>query len=206
PRRRFLSTRCGAGQSCSAASTPFLTCSNGMEHSGRIGRQRQTSLEPGAAWCSIRPANASCSSAVMKARPVAAAPKDSPLLPPPPIIVQQPESRTVSLGGTATFSVVASGAGPFVFQWRALGSPVHDGPGGLGAGGGVVAGSATATLTVGRITGRDYQYLDCLVSNTCGGLASNGASLIVGPCGSAAYDNDGTPRTAPHITALFSRL
>ena len=37
---------------------------------------------------------------------------------PPPIITRQPESQTVSAGGTAVFEVETTGAAPLVFRWR----------------------------------------------------------------------------------------
>jgi hypothetical protein len=39
-------------------------------------------------------------------------------VPAPPLITQQPAAQTVSWGGTASFTVGASGAGPLAFQWR----------------------------------------------------------------------------------------
>src|SRR5439155_21484370 len=36
---------------------------------------------------------------------------------PPPTIVTQPQSLTVNQGGTASFSVVASGTGSLSYQW-----------------------------------------------------------------------------------------
>ncbi|MFZ9839049.1 MAG: matrixin family metalloprotease, partial [Opitutaceae bacterium] len=46
-------------------------------------------------------------------------------LPTLPVIVAQPQSRTVPVGGTYTFSVTATGSGPFTYAWffRAEGSP-----------------------------------------------------------------------------------
>lgn len=41
-----------------------------------------------------------------------------------PFLASQPQSQTVVAGSTATFSVTAYGAPPFVFQWHFNGSPV----------------------------------------------------------------------------------
>jgi len=41
-----------------------------------------------------------------------------------PTLATQPASQAVSLGATATFSVVASGSGPFTYQWQKNGSDI----------------------------------------------------------------------------------
>ncbi|MBE7502473.1 MAG: choice-of-anchor C family protein [Verrucomicrobiales bacterium] len=38
--------------------------------------------------------------------------------PMPPVIVQQPQSQTVAVGGTAVFAVEATGSEPLTYQWR----------------------------------------------------------------------------------------
>jgi hypothetical protein len=42
----------------------------------------------------------------------------------PPVITQQPQSQTVPVGGTATFSVTVTGTPPFGFQWRKGSTPL----------------------------------------------------------------------------------
>src|SRR5271156_580187 len=43
---------------------------------------------------------------------------------PPPSIVTQPVSQTVTVGQTAAFSVTATGTAPLSYQWRKGGTPV----------------------------------------------------------------------------------
>ena len=40
------------------------------------------------------------------------------------VVISSPENQTVTVGQTATFSVSASGGGPFTYQWYKNGSPV----------------------------------------------------------------------------------
>src|SRR5262249_13405689 len=47
----------------------------------------------------------------------------------PPIITQQPLSRTTGLGARTVFNVVAEGDGPFSYQWKFNGQPIPTGTG-----------------------------------------------------------------------------
>jgi beta-galactosidase len=91
---------------------------------------------------------------------------------PPPTFTTQPASQTVAVGQTATFTVAASGTGSLTYQWYKNGSPVTGATattyttpaaaaadnGALftvlvtNAGGAVVSGNATLTVTGGTCT------------------------------------------------------
>jgi hypothetical protein len=83
----------------------------------------------------------------------------------PPSIVTQPQSRTNSLGTSATFSVVATGTAPLMYQWQFNGTDI---PAATGAD--YTLGSAQVT-NVG-----DYSVA---ITNLAGGVTSAVASLTV---------------------------
>ncbi|HND60968.1 MAG TPA: immunoglobulin domain-containing protein [Opitutaceae bacterium] len=85
-----------------------------------------------------------------------------------PTIVTQPSSQAVTVGGTAVFSVGASGTPAPTYQWRRNGSPL--------------AGQTGSTLTLSGVTLSDSgAVFDVVVSNTVGSVTSSGATLIVSP-------------------------
>lgn len=91
---------------------------------------------------------------------------------PSPTITQQPQRRIVSPGGTATFTVGATGSGVLAYRWRKNDVDLADG--------GNVAGAETATLTVSNIGPADAGLYDCLVTNDgCGVAVSRDAALVV---------------------------
>ena len=101
-----------------------------------------------------------------------------------PSIATQPVSQSVGLGGTATFSVVATGTAPLAFQWRKDGSELTDGA--------TISGAATATLTISPVTADAAGAYDVVVSNSVNPAAtSNPATLsvtaTVTPSGRIAY-------------------
>lgn len=89
-----------------------------------------------------------------------------PIVPPPviapPTITTQPVSQAVSAGGNATFSVTATGTGPFTYQWRKNGAPI------LGATG------SSYTLTNFAVTQAGSYSVD--VSNSGGTTRSRSAA------------------------------
>lgn len=88
-------------------------------------------------------------------------------------ITLQPVAQTVSTGGTAVFSVVASGTTPISYQWRKGGSTL--------ANTGVVSGATSATLTLTGISAADAGSYDVVVSNGVGSPAtSSAATLTIG--------------------------
>jgi hypothetical protein len=88
-----------------------------------------------------------------------------------PVITSQPGNQTLCAGNTATFNVVATGAG-LTYQWRKNGINLADG--------GSVSGSTTATLTIDNITVADIADYSVVVSGTCPGTATSAnASLTI---------------------------
>lgn len=67
-----------------------------------------------------------------------------------PVLLSTPQPQTVTPGGTASFSVVAAGSGPFSYQWEDDGVPLMDG---LSPSGAIITGAGTASL---QIAGAGY--------------------------------------------------
>ena len=90
-----------------------------------------------------------------------------------PVIEVQPINVTVSAGGTARLTVVASGRG-LSYQWF--------GPNGeaLSDSAGVIGGSITATLEIFNAQPDDAGDYFVRVSNAAGRVESEGAELFIG--------------------------
>ena len=95
-----------------------------------------------------------------------------------PVIVAQPQSRTVRVGNSYTFSVTVNGTGPFTYAWafRAAGStasesfPLATGP----------------SYTIGNVETADAGTYTVTVRSSLGTLVSNAATLAVTPVTSSA--------------------
>src|SRR5439155_12515781 len=89
------------------------------------------------------------------------------------IITSQPQNVTLCAGGNATFSVTASGSGPFTYEWRNYG---------VNGGSYSVVGSNSSTLTLNNVTaamsGNRYAVV---VTGACASVTSNFAVLTVNP-------------------------
>ena len=95
-----------------------------------------------------------------------------------PSITAQPANQTVTVGQTATFSVVASGTAPLTYQWKKNGTPIT----------GATSASYTTPATVIGDNGATFSVV---VTNSAGSATSNTATLTVNAAG-----------TTPTITAL----
>lgn len=82
-----------------------------------------------------------------------------------PVITNHPVSQTVTAGQPVSFSVAASGATPFTYQWRKNGANIS------GANASTYSIAATATTDAGGYS--------CMVTNSYGSAASNTATLTV---------------------------
>jgi len=90
---------------------------------------------------------------------------------PPTAITAQPDSTTGFEGGSANFSVTATGAG-LTYQWRKDSVDLVDG--------GNIAGATSATLTVSTLSAADEGSYDCVVGGDCGAdVTSSPAGLDI---------------------------
>lgn len=99
-----------------------------------------------------------------------------------PGIESQPQPVSGCVGSDVAFEVVASGAGPFGYQWRKNGMAI-DGASNPSA--------ASATLTLAGVTYSDTGVYDCVVASVCGGVTSEGAGLTIGTDCRADINCDG---------------
>src|ERR1019366_9359794 len=82
-----------------------------------------------------------------------------------PIITAQPANQTVNLGGTATFTVVASGKAPLSYQWRLNGTNI--------------AGATGTSLTLSNVQPAQAGNYLVVVTNAYGSTNSANALLTV---------------------------
>ena len=91
--------------------------------------------------------------------------------PPPsvaPTVTTEPASQTMLLGRGATFSVVASGTAPLLYQWYKNGA--------------AIGGTNVASYTTPVVTSADNQTTySVTVSNAAGSVTSNTVTLLTGP-------------------------
>jgi hypothetical protein len=83
----------------------------------------------------------------------------------PPSITTQPTNQTVTVGGTATFSVTASGAPPLSYQWNFNGTNL--------------SGATNQTLTLTNVRPSQAGNYAVLVTNVSGSILSSNAMLTV---------------------------
>jgi outer membrane protein assembly factor BamB len=83
-----------------------------------------------------------------------------------PQIATQPANQTVSVGQTATFSVVATGATPMQYQWRKNGSAIAGATG-------------SSYLTPATVSGDNGSSFTVVVTNAAGSVTSGTATLTV---------------------------
>ncbi len=89
----------------------------------------------------------------------------------PPNITVQPEGQTGAPGGTATFSVTATGTAPLSYQWRKDGSDLTDNA--------RISGATTATLNISNLQASDAGLYTVEVSNPFGARTSLAAALVL---------------------------
>jgi hypothetical protein len=118
------------------------------------------------------------------------------LAPTLPAVITEPINQTACVGGTATFSVVATDSGPLNYQWqRRNGAPWVDIPG---------ATSDTYT-TPPLIPTDDGARFRCRVGNAAGSVDSDPAILTVWTPGAPPHINDPTDQmVCEGETATFS--
>lgn len=86
-----------------------------------------------------------------------------------PEFVSQPASLLAGPGGTASFTVIASGAGPLTYQWRLNGVPLVNGP--------KYSGATSASLMIANVNAADAGNYSVVVTSSAGATVSNDAVL-----------------------------
>ncbi len=108
-----------------------------------------------------------------------------------PAITTQPTSKTVGVGTTATFSVVATGSATLAYQWRKNGTNIS-------------AATAASYTTPATTTTDNGATFSVVVSNSVGSVTSNNATLTVTtapppPPGNAEVEPNNTQAAAQNI-------
>ena len=106
---------------------------------------------------------------------VTSAPSTS-VLPPAPVVGTQPDDTTVVAGSTATFTVVATGAGSLSYQWQTRINSADLTWVNVTGGSGATTASYTTPALQGSDSGRQYRVQ---VSNSGGTTDSNAATVSV---------------------------
>ncbi len=86
-------------------------------------------------------------------------------------ITQHPSNQSVPTGGTANFTVAATGDGTLAYQWQKNQVNLSNG--------GHYSGCTTATLTVSNCDSSDAANYRCVVTAGCGSATSNEATLTI---------------------------
>ena len=101
-----------------------------------------------------------------------------------PTISTQPDAtQTVASGGSATFTVVATGSPAPTYQWRVNGDPI--------------SGATSASLTLLAVTTSNTGTYSVMVSNVAGSVTSSDAALTVTAPASGGTGGGGTGTVAP---------
>ena len=95
-----------------------------------------------------------------------------------PTVTQNPAGQSVNAGESASFTVIASGAGPLSYQWSRNGLPLSNDA--------RVGGADSSTLTINPVSEGDAGVYSVTVSNACGSASSGTATLVVIPSGPTA--------------------
>ena len=85
----------------------------------------------------------------------------------PPVVTTHPQSQSAVIGSNVTFTVAATGSGPFTYQWRFNGMPINS------------AVNASYTIT-GAQTNQAGSY-DVKIENPIASVFSSNATLVVLP-------------------------
>jgi hypothetical protein len=110
-------------------------------------------------------------------------------------ITVQPSPQTVCVGEAATFTVLATGPGPFGYQWR--------------KGQVAIAGANAPTYSIPAAVSADAGSYDVEVSSPCGTITSNPALLTVTICGGGGScpwdcaDSNGQVNVVDFLELLF---
>jgi hypothetical protein len=87
-------------------------------------------------------------------------------------ISTQPTNQSDCVGGSASFTVAATGTAPLTYQWRRGTTNLVDG--------GSISGAQSPALTIDPVAAGDAATnYNCVVTNACGSATSNNVSLTV---------------------------
>jgi len=86
-------------------------------------------------------------------------------------ITDHPDADNICTGGTATFTVAATGEGSLTYQWQKTQSDLSNG--------GDLSGVTTATLSIANVEAGDAANYRCVVDGDCGSVNSNEAALTL---------------------------
>ncbi len=89
----------------------------------------------------------------------------------PPAITQQPDNQSVPTGGSASFTILASGSNPLSYQWQKNNTNLSNG--------GHYSGVTTNTLTISDADPADAAGYRCIVTNAHGSTNSAAATLTI---------------------------
>jgi hypothetical protein len=93
----------------------------------------------------------------------------------PPLVTSPPQNAAVTNGGTASFTITASGTPPLTFQWQKVGGGnLTDGVDGWGS---FISGSSTTNLTITGVTNNDLGNYQVIITNVYGSVTSSVANL-----------------------------
>lgn len=82
-----------------------------------------------------------------------------------PTITQQPSNVSACLSSSAQFTVAATGSGTLTYQWR--------------KGGSNIGGATGPTFTIPSVTANSAGNYDCVITDNCGNVTSNVATLTI---------------------------
>ncbi len=94
----------------------------------------------------------------------------------PPQITSQPNSSYPASGGTAIFSVTATGSPTLAYQWQMNGTNLTDKTTSWGS---VISGSLAPQLNISNVGTNDSGYYQVIVTNNFGNVTSTPAQLTV---------------------------
>ena len=99
-------------------------------------------------------------------------------------ILSNPEDVAAALGTSVEYKVSVSGYSPYEYQWY------HNSD--------VISGENDSSLFIQEITIQDTGYYHCIISNSCGEIASNKASLTISDLGLFEEQMDDAIRISPN--------
>jgi uncharacterized repeat protein (TIGR02543 family) len=94
----------------------------------------------------------------------------------PPQITTQPMNSVTNSGGTASFTVAATGSLPLAYQWLLNGTNLTDG---ITAWSSTISGSLTTNLTISAVSTNDVGYYQVIVTNAFGSVTSYPPALLI---------------------------